>query len=58
MGHAGEGEEERNLCDCLVHGDEVVFQEPELVEEDGRVVFHGYWVKTHVLRYLQTREQV
>ena len=47
--HAAEGEVQRDLSHSLIHGDEVVPQQPELVEEDGWVVFHVGHVKGHVL---------
>ncbi|KAA6425784.1 MAG: hypothetical protein FRX49_04159 [Trebouxia sp. A1-2] len=53
-GHSAQGEGEWNLCDSLIHGDEVILQKPEVIEEDGGVILHSHRIKRHVLSYLHT----
>ena len=45
VGHAAESEMQRQLRHSVIDGDQVISQQPELVEEDGRVVLHVGHIK-------------
>lgn len=47
--HAAEGEVQGHLSHSFIYRDEVVPQQPELIEENGWVVLHVGHVKGHVL---------